>query len=161
MTNQPRDTRPKRPLAITLVGLLAVLAAAASIAHGLFELWLAGMLSTAQPPPPLLDPRWSELWRPLARGVVDIGVGLVLLIIGISLLRLRRWSWVALMVWTTIGLAIGLVRYYLDQPNYVAMAFNVLVVLALNQRDVQSVFGIRHLDTGDLDEPSRNPIDSF
>jgi hypothetical protein len=68
-------------------------------------------------------------------------VALALTLIGF--LRLRRWSWLVLMVWTGFSLAYALWQYFLGQPNYLVMASDTVIAFALSQRDVQLVFGIR------------------
>ena len=64
----------------------------------------------------------------------------------IAFLRLRRWSWILLMTWTGISLAISLVDYFYSRPNYAVMASNVVIAFALNIADVQRIFGIRSDD---------------
>ena len=68
-------------------------------------------------------------------------IALVLVLIGF--LRLRRWSWVVLMVWTGLSLAYALVQYFYGQPNYLVLGSDVVIALALAQSDVQKAFGIR------------------
>jgi hypothetical protein len=67
--------------------------------------------------------------------------GLILTLIGF--LRLRRWSWVVLMVWTGLSLALALTQYFYGQPNYLVMASDVIIALALSPSEVQKIFGIR------------------
>ena len=54
------------------------------------------------------------------------------IVVLIGFLRLRRWSWVLLMVWTGISLVISLVDYFYSHPNYAVMASNVIIAFALN-----------------------------
>ena len=71
---------------------------------------------------------------------VVITIGIVVLI---GFLRVRRWAWVVLMAWTGGSLAIGLIQYFYSNPNYLVMASNAVIALALNQVDVQRIFHIR------------------
>ncbi len=65
------------------------------------------------------------------------------IIVLIGFLRVKRWSWVVLMAWTAISLLITLINYFYSRPNYLVMASNVIIAFALNQSDVQRIFGIR------------------
>ena len=67
-------------------------------------------------------------------------IGVVVLI---GFLRLRPWAWVILMAWTGTSLALGLMEYFYSHPNYLVMASNVVIALALNQVEVQRIFQIR------------------
>ena len=70
------------------------------------------------------------------------------IVVLIGFLRLRRWSWVLLMAWTGISLVISLVDYFYSHPNYAVMASNVIIAFALNQADVQRIFGIQMEKSG-------------
>ncbi len=65
------------------------------------------------------------------------------IVVLISFLRMRRWSWVILMVWTFISLTISLFDYFYAEPNYIVMASDTIIAFALNQADVQRIFRIR------------------
>lgn len=65
------------------------------------------------------------------------------IVVLIGFLRLKRWSWVVLMAWTGISLTITLINYFYSQPNYLVMASGTIIAFALNQADVQRIFGIR------------------
>ncbi len=93
---------------------------------------------------------------PLGAAIFWSGIYLVLSLIGvvvlIGFLRLHRWAWVLLMAWTGISLAISLINYFYSRPNYLVMASNTIIAIALNQADVQRIFRIRmdqgeHLDS--------------
>jgi hypothetical protein len=47
------------------------------------------------------------------------------------------------MVWTGISLTITLFDYFYSEANYIIMASDTIVAFALNQADVQRIFGIR------------------
>ncbi len=67
-------------------------------------------------------------------------VGGVGLIVSVGLWRLRRWAWVATMIWAGVNMAQALYAYWVSEPQYSAMALSVVIVLYLNQRDVQLAF---------------------
>ena len=79
-----------------------------------------------------------------AYAVLSLG-GIIVLI---GFLRMKRWSWVVLMVWTGISLTISLFDYFYSETNYIIMASDTIVALALSQADVQRIFGIR-MDPGE------------
>ncbi len=72
--------------------------------------------------------------------LVQVLAGIVVLI---GFLRVRRWAWVMLMVWTGFSLCIALINYFSSHANYVVMASDVIIALALSQSEVQRIFGIR------------------
>ena len=47
------------------------------------------------------------------------------------------------MAWTGASLAVGLIEYFYSNPNYLVMASNAVIALALNQVEVQRIFHIR------------------
>jgi hypothetical protein len=55
------------------------------------------------------------------------------------------------MLWTCISLAYVLAQYFYGQPNYLVMASNVIIALALSQSEIQQIFGIR----ANAEEPLR------
>ena len=88
---------------------------------------------------------WSltPLGSDLLSGSTYLALSLAGIFVLIGFLRLRRWSWVLLMVWTGISLVIALVDYFYSHANYAVMASNVIFAFALNIPDVQRMFGIR------------------
>jgi hypothetical protein len=76
-------------------------------------------------------------------------LGVVGLVVLASFLRMRRWSWVALMAWVAFSLSIGLVRYFFGAEDsfltidYLVMVTDTTLAILLNQADVQRIFGIR------------------
>jgi hypothetical protein len=118
--------RDRRPLAVTLVAVLALAVGAYEIAHGVRVLVQGGSSSF------------------LAEGAFDLVLGGLAIAIGVAALRMRRWSWVALMTWALVGLVHQLLRrFFYDNPDYLTMALNTVVVLVLTPLDVQIAFGAR------------------
>ena len=153
MTVSPRKRvwKKKRPAAVTVV------------AWGIAVLFVVRLYQVFQPLVPLhvLE---EGLRRPLFAGfhitpfgdavlvsasyLLQVLVGIVVLI---GFLRVQRWAWVILMVWTGFSLCITLIDYFYGKPNYVVMASDVIIALALSQSEVQRIFGIRM----DADEPAQ------
>ncbi len=133
--------RPKRPLSVTLVALLALGVALYSLAAGAFAL------------------EGGEADR-RADGIFHLAFGLGVLVAGLGAFWLRSWAWTAFMTWAVIGLTHQVVRYFFfDGPNYADMAINTFAVLAMSPLEVQVAFGLRHPRNVDLARPTRNPLD--
>jgi hypothetical protein len=71
-----------------------------------------------------------------------IGVGLLSasLIVGLGVLRSRRWAWVGAILMSGLGLAFAIGAWWDGHAQYVSMAINVVAVFYLNQREVRAVF---------------------
>jgi hypothetical protein len=150
MQRRKKVWKDKRPVAVTVV------------AWGIVILFFVRLLQVFEP---LIEMEILEhgLVGPLVEGmrltalgsaVLSSGVYLLASLIGIvvliGFLRLRRWAWVVLMAWTCASLAVGLIQYFYSNPNYVVMASNAMIALALNQVEVQRIFQIR------IDEEDRH-----
>ena len=113
-------------MAVTVVAGLAAAVGAYEIGHGVSVAVRGGSASL------------------LSEGVFDLVLGGVAIAIGVAALRMRRWSWVALMSWALVGLVHQLLRHFFyDNPDYLTMALNTLVVFVLTPLDVQIAFGAR------------------
>ena len=133
----------KRPIAVTIV------------AWGIVFLFLVRLVQVFDPLIRMNVLR-EGLGGPLTSGIRLTPLGLAVLtsafyllasligiVVLIGFLRVRRWAWVVLMAWTGGSLAIGLIQYFYSHPNYLVMASNTIIALALNQVDVQHIFHIR------------------
>jgi hypothetical protein len=109
----------------------------------------------------ITGPLFTDGWRftPLGQAMFTSVSYLILSLAGIivlvAFLRMHRWSWVVLMAWTAVSLTITLVDYFYGEPNYLVMASNTIIAIALNQSDVQRIFGIRREDGEDLQRTSQ------
>ena len=133
----------KRPIAVTIV------------AWGIFVLFIVRLVQVFRPlirmnvfhdglGRPLID---GLRLTPLGSAVITSALYLIASLIGIvvliGFLRVRRWAWVVLMAWTGASLTVGLIDYFYRNPNYLVMASNAIIALALNQVEVQRIFQIR------------------
>ena len=133
----------KRPIAVTIV------------AWGIVVLFVIRLVQVFRPlirmnvlrdglGAPLVD---GLQLTPLGSAVLDSAFYLLASLVGIvvliGFLRVRRWAWVVLMSWTGASLAVGLIEYFYSNPNYLVMASNAVIALALNQVEVQRIFHIR------------------
>lgn len=84
----------------------------------------------------------------MLRSEIEILLAVVALFIILNFLRLRRWSWVALVLWVTINLIVDLATYIYGEANFLSMIVNVIVAFSVLQSDVQVIFGIRKAEAG-------------
>ena len=133
--------RPERPTAVLIVVVLALVVGCYGIVAGIYSLTQDD------------DSRVAE-------GAVSLALGLLLLVVAVGAWQVRRWAWAAFMTIAVVGLTHQLLREFVfEDPNYVAMAFNTIVVLVLTPLDVQYAFGVRPPRNVDLAQPTRNPLD--
>jgi hypothetical protein len=132
----------KRPIAVTFVGVLALLIGTYHVVAGVLALVHGGDASR------------------LSEGAFDLALGVFAVAIGRGALRMTSWAWAAFMTWAGIGLTHQLLRHFFyTDANYLAMALETVAVLALTPLDVQIAFGVRHQRNLILDRAARNPID--
>ncbi len=135
--------RKKRPIAVTLIAWAIFIlflvrlyqAIDPLLKAGIFANGLTGSLFDGLRPTPL----GSALFTSTVYSLLSLS-GIIVLV---GFLRMKRWSWIVLMVWTAISLTISLFGYIYGRPNYIVMASDTFIALALNQADVQRIFRIR------------------
>jgi hypothetical protein len=140
----PAATEARRPAAVSLVAVLAVLAGGFLLVDG------------------VLDAR--DVSRDdegaIAYTALQIALGLVALAIAIGALGVRPWGWKLFMTLAVVGLTTQILQYFFfDDPHYLRMAIYAFIVFVLTPRDMQIAFGIRPPANVDLDRPTRNPLD--
>ena len=144
--------RRKLPIAVTIIALLAV---------GEILLRLYWVTRTALHLDILVNGLPGPLW--LTGGPTEAGVefgvaafrllwALIGIAVYIALLRMRRWSWVVLVAWVGVSLTIGILRYFyravgnFGLSDYLVMTADMVLAFALNQSEVQRIYGIRRDD---------------
>jgi hypothetical protein len=148
MARRKKNNRKKRPIAVTVIAA-AIVALFLIRLYQVFEPLFRQQVFQNGIAGPLFDGwRLTDLGRALLSSVTYFVLSVVGIAVLIGFLRLRRWSWVLLMSWTGISLAITLVNYFYSQPNYAVMASNVIIAFALNMTEVQRIFGIRRDESG-------------
>jgi hypothetical protein len=131
----------KRPVAVTFVGLLALVVGAYHAADGINVLLGGGDANH------------------LAGGALDVALGVLAIAIAVGAWRMRRWAWAAFMTWAVVSLLHQLLRHFFyTDPSYVAMALDIVAVLVLTPLDVQIAFGVRPSRNVVIDQP--HPVDS-
>jgi hypothetical protein len=159
-TPEAKSKKTKRPIAITIVGAIVLIVGIFNIASGALDI-SQGRIDFRLADEPLFENNQpSEYAVEVEEFGLPIVLGAIQVILGIAFLRLRRWAWVAIMFLVAFDLARDLIHYFRGlESDYIALGLEVLLVLALNQEEVQKIFGIRAANDGDLTQPSRNPID--
>ena len=124
--------RGKRPFGVTIIAILKLLNALAILsAIGVLAIALSGGD---------LERIEQQFEQENDLRLTSIVLGMLGLVVAIGLWRLRFWAWAGIMILTGLSLATNLMNYFRGDPLYVAMAFDVLVVFYLNQRDVRRAF---------------------
>jgi hypothetical protein len=150
----------KRPIAITLVGVLLFVSALLTAFIAAVEFATAGMPTDLRGA--LLNPDRSltDSETQFVVGVIFLVIAILQLITVFAFWRQQRWAWAVLMTLTCISLASGLVRYISDDPDFATMFLDVVVVLALNQTQVQKLFGVKTTQNGSRNSTSLDSFDS-
>ena len=133
----------KRPPAITVVAWAIVLLFLIRLYQVIEPLVGSGILQNGVSGPLFSGGRLTDLGNMLLTSSSYLALSLAGLVVLVAFLRMQRWSWVVLMAWTAISLLITLINYFYGDPNYLVMASNTIIAIALNQADVQRIFGIR------------------
>jgi len=143
MVKRKKSYRKKRPIAVSIIAAAIVV---------LFLIWLYQVVVPLIQQQVFINGISSPLFvdgslTPLCMAIITSAVYLILSILGIivlvGFLKVRHWSWVVLMAWTGVSLIISLIDYFYRRPNYIVMVSNVIIAFALNQADIQRIFGIR------------------
>ncbi len=148
MTNEKMQKRKKvwgkkRPIAVTIVGWGIVLLFVVRLFQVFEPLIRLHVLRDGLITPLTTGLRLTPLGAVIFTSAGYLSLSLVGIVVLIGFLRLRRWAWVLLMAWTGASLALSLLEYVFSSPNYLVMASNTVIALALNQVDVQRIFQIR------------------
>ncbi len=135
--------RVKRPIAISIIAWAIVVLFVVRLYQVFEPLVRTGVFEYGIRDPLIDGLRLTALGRAALTSVAYALLSLAGLVVLASFLRMRKWAWMVLMVWTGISLTTTLIDYFYRQPNYVVMASDVIIAFALNQSDVQRIFGIR------------------
>jgi len=143
MLRRKKSDRKKSPIAVTVIALAIVVLFLIRLYQVFDPLLRTDVFRNGIEGPLHLGWRLTAMGYALASSVTYAVLSLAGIIVLIGFLRLRRWSWVVLMTWTGISLAVTLANYFYSQPNYIVMVSNVIIAYALNIPDVQRIYGIR------------------
>ncbi len=143
MKERKRVWDRKRPIAVTVVAWGIVILFLIRLYQVFQPLVGLGVLGHGLSGPLTAGMRLTPLGLTVAISasyLLQVLVGIVVLI---GFLRLHRWAWVLMMAWTGLSLCITLINYFYSRPNYLIMASNVIIAVALSQSDVQRIFHVR------------------
>jgi len=79
----------------------------------------------------------------LGRIVIETALIVTFVVAMIGLYQLRRWAWTLAMLMLGIGLAVNLLNFLRDDPDYVLMVARVVAVILLDQEPVRFAFGTK------------------
>lgn len=138
-----RKPKMKRPIAVSVIAWAIFILFLVRLYQAFEPLSKTGILENH-----VVGPIFSGLWfTPTGLAILTSGIYALLslsgIIVLIGFLRMQRWSWIVLMVWTAISLTVTLFGYFNHHPNYVVMASDTIIVFALNQSAVQRIYRIR------------------
>jgi hypothetical protein len=146
MVKRKKSYRKKRPIAVSIIAAAIIILFLVRLYQVVVPLIQQQVFINGISSPLFVDGSLT----PLCMAIITSAVYLILSILGIivlvGFLKVRRWSWVVLMAWTGISLTISLIDYFYRRPNYIVMVSNVIIAFALNQADIQRIFGIRSDD---------------
>ena len=143
MQRRRKIWKDKRPVAVTVVAWGIVILFIVRLVQVFKPLIEMHVLERGLDGPLTHGLRLTPLGSAVLTSAVYLLASLVGIVILVGFLRLRRWAWVMLMAWTGASLTVGLIDYFYRNPNYLVMASNAVIALALNQVDVQRIFQIR------------------
>ncbi len=160
--SQTVTEKNKRPLVITIVGILLILTALYGLIMGslmLVSIFETGSISVSDILEPSDSPQvFTQLGDELLGAIFMIATGLVQLVICIGFWRGRRWAWVAAISWQALKLLIGLgASFFVDAAAF-SVIFSVILVFLLNAAEVRHAFGIR---TNENESNQHTPLNAL
>jgi hypothetical protein len=146
MPGRKKSDRKKQPIAVSVIAAAVGILFLIRLYQVVEPLFRQNLFREGITGPLFAGWRLTPVGSLLLSSLTYLLLSMTGIIVLIGFLRLRRWSWVLLMAWTGISLAISLADYFYSRPNYAVMASNVVIAFALNIVDVQRIFGIRRDD---------------
>ncbi len=142
----------KRPVAVTIVGTIALFMAIVSFFLGIASIWNTGIVVESQQQQlVIVSSRLTPEATALVFAVYELVAAAVTIVLMWGFLRLRFWAWISVMVWVGLGLAVQITRYFYGEPGYLRMFLYMLLLFALNQVEVREAFGLhRRGEDGDV-----------
>jgi hypothetical protein len=116
--------RRRRPFGVTVIALVY-------LANAVVSAWRANLLELRT---------WRFIDEVGSLDLVQFGVAIVGLALGIGLWQLRPWAWIAAMLWAGVTMVTALLAYYRGEPQFTSMFLSVVAVFYLNSREVQGLF---------------------
>jgi hypothetical protein len=133
----------KRPAAVTIVALGIVLLFLVRLQQVFLPLIRMDVLEGGIQGPLMSGLRVTPVGIAVFVSASYLFQALVGIVVLIGFLRLHRWAWVLLMLWTGASLCIALLDYFYSRPNYLVMASDVIIAIALSQSEVKRIFRVK------------------
>ena len=143
MVKRKKSYRKKRPIAVSIIATAIVVLFLVRLYQVVVPLIQQQVFINGISSPLFVDGSLTPLCMAIITSAVYLILSALGIIVLVGFLKVRRWSWVVLMAWTGISLTISLIDYFYRRPNYIVMVSNVIIAFALNQADIQRIFGIR------------------
>jgi len=143
MVKRIKSYRKKRPIAVSIIAAAIVVLFLIRLYQVVTPLIQQQVFLYGISSPLFVDGSLTPLCMAIITSAVYFILSVLGIIVLVGFLKVRRWSWVVLMAWTGVSLIISLIDYFYRRPNYIVMVSNVIIAFALNQVDIQRIFGIR------------------
>ena len=143
MVKRKKSYRKKRPIAVSIIATAIVVLFLVRLYQVVVPLIQQQVFINGISSPLFVDGSLTPLCMAIITSAVYLILSALGIIVLVGFLKVRRWSWVVLMAWTGVSLTISLIDYFFRRPNYIVMVSNVIIAFALNQADIQRIFGIR------------------
>lgn len=139
-----KNSGSKRPVAVTVTSTVIFILFFIRIYQAVIPLIREDFFNLGFSLPFFYDGNLTQYGKAVIGSFFYLLFAISLIVVLISFLKMKRWTWVFLMSWVGISLIVSLIDYfYFGEPNYMIMASNVVIAFALSQSDVQRIFGIR------------------
>ena len=150
MAKRMKSDKKKRPIAVSVIAVAIVVLFLIRLVQFLTPLLSENVFTSGITGPFFTGWRLTGISTTLLSSASYLILSVAGIVTLIGFLHLRRWSWVLLMAWTGVSLLISLVDYFYSHANYVVMASNIIIAVALNITDVQRMFGVRRANGSSL-----------
>lgn len=131
--------RPKfeRPRSVVILFFFQLAQGIILVAHGGYRVATAGWPSRNWEFS--LDFLARVLGQVITSGLGLLVLGLLALLIALQLLQMKNYAWLMAMSLQGVILLTSLIAYLRQEPNFIQMAFGIVLVFYLNQSEIQSV----------------------
>jgi hypothetical protein len=119
-----RPRRRRRPFGVTMIAWLLII--------NMLSIGTTLLLEDS--------PFGIEIDNDFVEGSITLALLVIAIVIAVGLWRLRRWAWIATMIWFGVSMATALAAWRDGHAPYTSMVLDVITVFYLNQRDVQAAF---------------------
>jgi len=129
----------KSPRSLSILFFLYLLQGLGLLAYSIYMAILEGWLTRD---PGVILGRFIPiaLLNEMSYSLVMVLIAVLVLLVAISLRRIKRWAWTVAVFIQGISLLFALLEYSRHRPNYSGMLFSIAIVFYLNQADVQEAF---------------------